>query len=180
MGSQAEQMTVGGRELKVVKKLYRSRGSKAQKLTDTITHHTETKRAYYVTKNGTGDRLWVKEYVDPTFGLGTIQQEFDRCQQVQGHELVAERLRVRPVKPLAVDGNRFLMEYVDGEPWGLFERKVTRHEASEIVRVLKEWAKTCPLDAYDLSPNNILVIEWPDGYECVLIDFEISDGTVRI
>ena len=171
---EADEIVLGGKQYIVFKTLYRTKGSSQQHLTTTKNHNTEHRRTFYIVSRN-GSMFWIKEYTQPSYGH-SILYEFDETIRLFDTTMIGEH-RIKPVRMIAVDQNRLLMEYCDGFV-KLIEARLTSNEQQIVYNLIFKWIHEHDVHNYDLCGNNIL-IKINGNIDIRLIDFEYSVGVNR-
>jgi len=170
-------MIFNGKEYRVKLELYRTKGSKNQKLAQYISEETkERRRKFYIVERN-DKKYFIKEYTDKEYGgnLGyptNIEYEFDTTKSLEG-DITRRDGVIGAVKAIGRDKNRIMFEYLDGY------RKPHISELTAIQRLVYEWLKNKDVKAYDLGINNMMVKtgKKKNGvtqYNVKMIDFEFS------
>jgi hypothetical protein len=172
-------MTFNGKEYKVIKTLYRTKGSHNQRLAEHISEETKERRRRFYLVERNGRKYFVKEYHDREYGgnLGypkNIEYEYETTKRLYG-DITRRHGTIGVPKVIAREDERILFEYLDGY------RKPHVNELQAIHRLVLEWLRSKDIDNYDLCANNILVKVLPKRkngvtqYEVRMIDFEYSE-----
>lgn len=167
---ETDKMIFGDKQYVIRKTLYRTIGSRQQKLTTTKNDQAERRRTFYVVERD-GRLFWVKEYTEPA-PCHDINYEFAETNRMHATTGVG-RDEIRTVKMLCIEGDRLLMEYC-ADYMKIHEAKLTPQQKTLARRLIAKWLQEHPeVHNYDMCGNNVL-IKTDGNISIRLIDFEYS------
>jgi len=174
-------MKINGIKYKILKKLYRTRGSENQLLTASIpgSRIIEDRRTFYIVEKD-GEKFFVKEYSDPDYGSGELGYPenigYEHCvtSRLKG-EITYNSHNIDVPMVFERDGNKLLFEYLSGyEKLNKAGCMKWLDKQLLVDKLVKLWLMNKRVEYYDLCANNTMVRLDGNKLSVRLIDFEYS------